>query len=91
MSFVLDNVVPWGRSMDEYVAMFELSRQELDSGILGCADGPSSFNAEMYAQGHSVVSADPVYQLSPEEIRGRIDKTYPTIMEQLYENREDYV
>ena len=54
MAFTLDNVVPWGRSMHEYKAMFVLYSQDLDSSILGCADGPASFNAEMSEQGHSV-------------------------------------
>ncbi|MFH0909655.1 MAG: SAM-dependent methyltransferase [bacterium] len=77
--------------MDEYAAMFELSRHELDSRILGCADGPASFNAEMHSHGRTVISVDPIYRCSREEIRGRIDKTYPTIMEQLRQNHDDYV
>jgi hypothetical protein len=91
MPFTLDNVVPWGRSMEEYVAMFELSERELNSRILGCADGPASFNAEMNAQGRRVVSVDPLYQFTGDEIRSRIDATYPTMIEQLYENLDDYV
>ncbi len=91
MPFRLDNVVPWGRSMEEYVAMFALSEQELDSKILGCADGPASFNAEMNARGRRVVSVDPLYQFPGEAIRSRIDATYPAVMEQLYENLDDYV
>ena len=43
--------------------------------VLGCADGPASFNAEMHAQGHAVVSMDPVYEFSSEELRGQIEKT----------------
>lgn len=77
--------------MDEYVAMFALTAQDLDSCILGCADGPASFNAEMHERGRSVVSVDPIYQFSPEEIRGQIDKTYPIIMQQLHENLDNYV
>lgn len=91
MAFTLDNVVPWGRCMDEYVAMFELSEEDLKLRILGCADGPASFNAEMHAQGRRVVSVDPIYEFSAEEIRRRIDVTYPTVMDQLYRNLEDYV
>ena len=91
MPFALEDVVPWGRSMQEYVAMFGLSEQDLDSRILGCADGPASFNAEMNAQGRRVVSVDPVYQFTGEEIRRRIDATYSTVMEQLYENLDDFV
>jgi hypothetical protein len=91
MPFTLDAVVPWGRSMEEYVAMFELSARELDSKILGCADGPASFNAEMSAQGRRIVSVDPLYQFSGAEIRRRIEATYPTMMEQLCENLDHYV
>jgi hypothetical protein len=91
MAFTLDNVVPWGRRMDEYVAMFALSEEDLKLRIVGCADGPASFNAEMHAQGGQVVSVDPIYEFSAEEIRKRIDVTYPTMMEQLYQNLEDYV
>jgi hypothetical protein len=45
MTFTLDSVVPWGRSFDEYVAMFALSEEDLGRRVLGCADGPASFNA----------------------------------------------
>jgi hypothetical protein len=91
MPLTLNSVVPWGRSMEEYVAMFALSERELDWKILGCADGPASFNAEMNAQGRRVVSVDPLYQFPGEAIHSRIDATYPTVMEQLDENLDDYV
>ena len=91
MPFTLDSIVPWGRSMDEYVAMFALSQQDLDSRILGCADGPASFNVEMHDLGRSVVSADPIYQFSPEDILARIDQTCPKILQQIRENLDDFV
>ena len=34
--FTLDQVVPWGRSFDEYRRMFALSDDELRLRILGC-------------------------------------------------------
>ena len=37
MGFKLDNVVPWGRSFDEYVKMFNLTDDELKLHILCCA------------------------------------------------------
>ena len=64
----LEEVVPWGRNLTEYQLMFDLSEQDLNSKILGCGDGPASFNAEMTEIGHSVVSIDPVYQFSAEQI-----------------------
>jgi hypothetical protein len=45
MAFALDTVVPWGRSYDEYLAMFGLSGDELRLRLLGCGDGPAAFNA----------------------------------------------
>lgn len=77
--------------MDEYVAMFALSRQNSGSRLLGCADGPASFNAEMHARGRTVVSVDPIYRFSAAEIQARIDKTFPVIMQQLRENADDYL
>ena len=91
MPITLDNVIPWGRSMEEYIAMFGLSERDLDARILGCADGPASFNTEMFSRGKTVISVDPIYQFSAEEIRKRIYATCPTILEQLCQNRDDYI
>ncbi|MCI5142695.1 MAG: SAM-dependent methyltransferase, partial [Candidatus Electrothrix sp. ATG1] len=43
MTFQLKEIVPWGRSFQEYVAMFALSEDDLGKRILGCGDGPASF------------------------------------------------
>ena len=75
MSLQLEEVVPWGRTMDEYVRMFDLSNGELSLRMLGVGDGPASFNAEMTQQGRRVVSCDPIYRFSGEEIRGRVEAT----------------
>jgi hypothetical protein len=48
--------------------MFRLSGEDKAKWILGCGDGPSSFNAEMTAMGYSVVLVDPVYQFGVAEI-----------------------
>jgi hypothetical protein len=52
MPFTLDQIVPWGRSFDEYVRMFSLTPDDLDKNILGCGDGPASFNAAIRCCGH---------------------------------------
>jgi hypothetical protein len=39
----LENVVPWGRSLTEYQAMFALSEEDLQKRILRCGDGPREF------------------------------------------------
>jgi hypothetical protein len=47
----LDEIVPWGRSLAEYQLMFSLTEADLSRDILGCGDGPASFNAEMTDRG----------------------------------------
>ena len=92
MTFSLNEVVPWGRSFDEYVAMFAISEDDLlGKRILGCGDGPAAFNAALARRGGKVVSVDPLYQFSANEIRHRIDVTYPIVMEQTRKNLHDFV
>ncbi|WP_416666841.1 SAM-dependent methyltransferase [Egbenema bharatensis] len=87
----LNEVVPWGRSLAEYRAMFNLSEAELRQRILGCGDGPASFNAEMTERGRSVVSVDPIYQFSADQIRQRVQQTYEPIISQVKQNPDRYV
>src|SRR5678809_452288 len=86
MTFKYSEAVPWGRSFDEYRRMFSLSEQDLKLRIIGCGDGPAAFNAQMFRQGRRVVSCDPLYQLSVEQIQSRIDATYETVIRQTHEN-----
>ncbi len=87
----LDEVKPWGRSLEEYTRMFGLSEADLRAGILGCGDGPASFNAEMTGLGYRVVSADPLYAFSKTEIERRVQETYTPILSQAEENADRYV
>lgn len=87
----LDEVVPWGRTLAEYTAMFNLSQTDLNSKILGCGDGPASFNAEMTELGGSVVSIDPIYQFSAEQIEQRVRATYEPVISQVKQNSSAYV
>jgi len=89
--FTLDRVVPWGRSFDEYRRMFALTADDLNTSILGCADGPASFNAEATARGHSVISCDPIYRFSTGQIRERIRETTEVILDQARRNRHEFV
>ena len=93
MGFKLDHIVPWGRSFDEYVAMFALSETDLQGRILGCGDGPASFNAVLTRQGGPgrVLSVDPLYRFSPEEIRKRISATCADVLEQTRKNQHEFV
>jgi len=87
----LRDVVPWGRNLEEYRAMFALDDGELERPILGCGDGPSSFNAQVTKSGGNVVSIDPVYGFAKEEIARRIRETAVTVLEQVAQNEGAYV
>lgn len=91
MAFSLEKVVPWGRCLDEYIGMFNLTPDDFKLNILDCASGPASFNAEMTRQGYQVISCDPVYQFTAKQISQRIEETYPIIIQQLENNLDDYI
>ncbi|MCT7974025.1 SAM-dependent methyltransferase [Laspinema olomoucense] len=87
----LNEIIPWGRTLEEYQLMFNLSPANLKFKILGCGDGPASFNAEMTALGHSVISVDPLYQWSGEQIKQRVQNTYESVVSQVRQNSHEYV
>jgi hypothetical protein len=89
--FALDQVVPWGRSFEEYRRMFALSDADLQLKILGCADGPASFNAESTRRGTTVISIDPLYRLDTKAIRDRIAATYDQMLLQAQRNLQQFV
>jgi hypothetical protein len=89
--FTLDQIVPWGRSFEEYRRMFALSDADLQLRILGCADGPASFNAESTRRGAAVVSIDPLYRLGTGTIRDRIAATHDQMLEQARRNSQQFV
>ena len=60
--------------MEEYINMFNLSKIDLEKKILGCGDGPASFNAEMTKLNRNVISVDPIYKLSRDEIKAHFKK-----------------
>lgn len=91
MSLKYESVVPWGRLFEEYVDMFGLSSSNLDKSILGCGDGPASFNSTMNKKNKKVVSIDPIYQLSKEDIEKRIEETYEIVLSQTSQNKDKFV
>jgi hypothetical protein len=91
MAIRYESVLPWGRSFDEYNAMFALSEEDLSKNILGCGDGPASFNRFLSERGGKVVSADPVYCFTREELKTRIGETFETVMEQTKANIGNFV
>ena len=63
--------------------MFNLSKKNLTKRILSCADGPASFNAEMTADGFSVVSIDPIYQFTGQQIKHRFEENLDAVLDQV--------
>lgn len=90
MGFKLDKVIPWGRSLDEYIAMFHLTSSDRELVILDSAGGPASFNVEMTQQGKKVISCDPIYQFSAPEIAQRIQESYQTVVQGVKANFDCY-
>lgn len=91
MAFRLSGVVPWGRNMEEYRLMFRLSENDLSKKLAGFGDGPACFNREVTERGGSVTSFDVIYQFSKEDIEKRIDEVRVEVMEQMRQNKENYV
>jgi hypothetical protein len=89
--FTLDQVVPWGRSFDEYRRMFALTEGDLALKVLGCGDGPASFNAEATRRGASVISCDPIYRYDAARIQERIVATCDQILDQTRRNADEFV
>ncbi len=91
MGFKLEKIIPWGRSLKEYMGMFHLTPDELNLAILDCGGGPASFNVEMTSQGCNVISCDPIYQFSADEINERIQETYQILIDGLKANLANYI
>jgi hypothetical protein len=91
MPIKYQSIVPWGRSFEEYRLMFNLSERDLDLRILGCADGPASFNAEMFRRGKRAVSVDPLYRFTAQQIRERIAETSDDVLRQTGENKDKFI
>jgi hypothetical protein len=91
MAMKLEKVVPFGRSLDEYIKMFALSEVDLQKRILGVGDGPASFNAQATKMGSKVTSIDPIYQFDQEEILKRFNEVVDNIIEQIKASPHDWV
>jgi hypothetical protein len=86
----LADVIPWGRSLAEYRAMFALTNDDLSRRILGCGDGPASFNVEATALGHTITSCDPIYAFTGPQIESRVHACYPAMIAQVKEQPDRF-
>ncbi len=91
MTTLIHDTVPWGRNFDEYSSMFGLTSDDLRGRILDCGGGPASFNAQATARGVAVVSCDPLYQFTREQIDGRITDVYPLLLREMHLNHHTFV
>lgn len=71
--------------------MFNLSTAELALKIVGVGDGPASFNVQMYQRGTPIISIDPIYRFSVQELRARIKATYDDVIAQTRANQDKFV
>lgn len=90
MAFKLNSVVPWGRNMNEYKLMFQLSEEDMSKKIAGFGDGPACFNCEMTERNGNVTSFDMIYQFSKSDIEKRIEEVRVEVMQQMRKNVDDY-
>lgn len=90
MPISLDAVYPWGRTLEEYRDIFLLDDNDLSGTILGCADGPASFNYEATQLGTKVISCDPLYTYSYLDIERRVYEANEYITKQVTENSSHY-
>lgn len=91
MTIKYHDIKPWGRSFDEYVRMFSLTPADLRRKLLGCGDGPASFNAELTERGGNITSVDPVYNFRADQIRHRISETYDDVIGQTRMNQDKFI
>jgi hypothetical protein len=71
--------------------MLNLLEKDLNKKVLGCGDGPASFNAEMIELGYLVISTHPIYELSEDKIRQRVQEGYQPVISQVRQNADRYI
>jgi hypothetical protein len=74
--------------MWEYAHMFDLSAADLMLRTLGVGDGPASFNVEVNEQGGQVISCDPIYAFSADQIRSRVEATHDRLVAAAAEHQD---
>ena len=71
--------------------MFDLTPKDLSGSILDCAGGPASFNAEGTRKGYRIVSCDPIYRFTANEISARVDAMYDRLIKNVAARRDGFV
>lgn len=78
----------FGRTLEEYCRFFALDPGGLRGrAVLDVAAGPSSFTVEAHRRGIDAVAIDPLYDLSPGDLAGRIRDDYARMFAQMRDKR----
>jgi len=88
MGLPLTDIVPWGRNRSEYEHMFSLTADDMQRRILDAGGGPASFNASWPGP---IISIDPVYAFSADQIQQRIETTFDVVIGGLKKNASGYL
>jgi hypothetical protein len=91
MAKFLDDIIPLGRSGQEYLQMFNLYNIHENRSFIDCGSGPSSFNAFMTQEGKRVVSVDPLYHSDAASIAERVKSSFDKVVEGIRQNKEFYL
>lgn len=91
MPVLLKEIIPLGRTLREYELMFALTDADKHLRILGCGDGPASFNAEWTARGGAVLSIDPIYEFASADIKARFDAVIDDVIANVAATPERWV
>lgn len=90
--FQIDRVACFGRTLREYVEMFNLDLEKLrGTTILDCASGPASFTAEVQKKGIRAVACDPVYSLGIDDIMENAQRDIPACIKETQAHRDLFV
>lgn len=80
----LDNIIFTGRTYDEYVRMFNLSKDVLTANtFFVCPGGASSFTAQATKNGYRVSAGDILYNLSKDELQYHGEASINTTREKM--------
>ena len=88
---MLKKFVLWGHRLNDYKEMFNLSDEFLaNNQIVEYGSGITSFNAEMAKLGRRVVSIDPMYALTLDDIKSHVSEVFELTLSKIKNNKEKY-
>lgn len=80
----LDNIIFTGRTYDEYVRMFNLSKDVLSTNtFFVCPGGASSFTAQATKNGYQARAGDILYDLTKDELQSHGESSINTTREKM--------